>query len=375
MMDCDLFVRFEQWAFDCLTPRRRTRVQCYTRPVDLQASAISAILFLSGCGHENNDARDSGISLGQDEAGPQDAGRDIDRVDASMTRIEAAKEASEKSAECNAIGSFYWEVGDAKGPIVSGSTGAKTYTASAAIPIASASKFLWAAYVVERFKSNVAGIDMAAMTMRSGYTSFASCIGTLTVTGCLNKNANGTHNAADDGFFTYGGGHFQKYAVDLGLGPKTNATLAAEIASLLGADLNIAFVTPQPAGGVNMAPGDYGHFLRKILDGTLSLRQHLGEGAVCTLSSACPQAHESPAPEAWHYSYGHWVEDDPSTGDGAFSSPGLFGFYPWIASTKDLYGIIARHATTGLSGPAADTAYWKSVLCGRTIRKAFIARP
>lgn len=209
--------------------------------------------------------------------------------------------------------------------------------------------------------------------MRSGYTSFKSCVGAANVAACFSRGDNGKHNASDDGFYAYGGGHFQKQAIDLGLGAKTNDALAQELASQLGSDLHIGFDMPQPAGGGVMAPGDYGRFLRKLLDGSLALGAHLGEAAVCTLSPTCSNARESPVPEAWHYSYGHWVEDDPTHGDGSFSSPGLFGFYPWISAKKDAYGIVARHASLGLLGAPADTAYWKSVLCGRAIRKAYVA--
>jgi hypothetical protein len=345
---------------------------------------LSALL-LSACGHaspSSSEPPDTGALRPASDAGeaPKDQATSADASDAPDAErtpaAAAAAKAAESSAECKAIGSFYWEVGDAKGVVASGSIGGSTYTASTPMPIASASKLVWGAYVVERFKNDLTAIDMAKMTMRSGYTSFASprCAATATVAGCLNLGDNGTHNPADDGFFTYGGGHFEKYAVELGLGLKTNTTLAAELASQLGPDLAIAFENPVPAYGIRTTPGDYGRFLRKVIDGTLALGKHLGEGAVCTLPSACPNAHESSSPEAWHYSYGHWIEDDPTAGgDGAFSSPGVYGFYPWIASTKDLYGIVARHATSGLVGPAAGTAYWKSALCGRTIRQAFVA--
>ena len=63
---------------------------------------------------------------------------------------------------------------------------------------------------------------------------------------------------------------------------------------------------------------------------------------------------------------GHWVEDDPVTGDGTFSSAGAFGFYPWIDATKTYYGILAREDTSGGGNgfPSAE--------CGRNIRKAFV---
>ena len=51
------------------------------------------------------------------------------------------------------------------------------------------------------------------------------------------------------------------------------------------------------------------------------------------------------------------MEDDPAVhGDGAFSSPGAFGFYPWIDSSKSYYGIISRQQTGELD-PAIDPRY------------------
>ena len=49
--------------------------------------------------------------------------------------------------------------------------------------------------------------------------------------------------------------------------------------------------------------------------------------------------------------------------DGALSSPGAFGFYPWIEKSHSVYGILAR----SVPGGAFD-----SVSCGRLIRKAWM---
>ena len=73
----------------------------------------------------------------------------------------------------------------------------------------------------------------------------------------------------------------------------------------------------------------------------------------------------SPFGSSFHYSLGHWVEDDPTTGDGAFSSAGLFGFYPWIDASKTYYGIIARFQVRSPGAGAASQA------CGAQIRKAW----
>ena len=73
-------------------------------------------------------------------------------------------------------------------------------------------------------------------------------------------------------------------------------------------------------------------------------------------------------PEAWHYSIGHWVEDDPTTnGDGSFSSPGAYGYYPWIDPSKTYYGLVARSVPngTGLSEG------YQSAQCGRLLRAAW----
>ena len=99
------------------------------------------------------------------------------------------------------------------------------------------------------------------------------------------------------------------------------------------------------------------------------MRDALGTHAVCTRHSTTCNATFSPIPEAWHYSIGHWVEDDPNShGDGAFSSPGMYGFYPWIDATKAFYGIISRENMTG-SGLQQGYA---SAQCGRLIRRAWV---
>ena len=87
--------------------------------------------------------------------------------------------------------------------------------------------------------------------------------------------------------------------------------------------------------------------------------------SICTLPAACPNATQSPVPVAWHYSIHHWMEDDAS-GDGAFSSPGAFGFYPWISADQQWYGILAREHH-GLQ------AYKESVYCGEKLRRAWLS--
>jgi hypothetical protein len=328
-------------------------------------SALSlAALVLAGC--RASRASDAAGAAGAAVAAEPKANDDATR---------AAERIALCDADCTSLGPFYWEIGDANGPIASGRTGDGSVTSTTAMPIASASKWLFGAYVVERFKTDLTKIDIDAMTMRRGYTSlrFPRCTLTATVEECfearhLDGTRNSDHDAAHDGKFFYGGGHFQRYAVDLGLGPMTRTQLDDEYRSKLGADLAITFAggSPQPAGGMHGTPAAYAAFLRAMLTGKLALGAHLGENAVCT--SRCADALFSPAADyAWHYSYGHWVEDDPASspaGDGAFSSAGAFGFYPWIDAAKKHYGIVARHMLGAHAGV-------ESAKCGIKIRHAF----
>jgi len=114
----------------------------------------------------------------------------------------------------------------------------------------------------------------------------------------------------------------------------------------VGSDVTLRDSQPQLAGGLVMSPDAYATVLRKMMAGTLQMGALLGTQPVCTNPLTCgfDKATIPPIPtsESWHYSAAHWVEDDPVVGDGSFSSPGVFGFYPWIDATKTLYGIVAR---------------------------------
>ncbi len=330
---------------------------------------LMLLAMLAGCsaGSTKSGTASAGANASDASTPTADSGSDASAATGSATAAGAATNAAQTDPTCTAISPFYWEIGDATTVLGSGSVGGTRYTATSTMGIASASKLVFGAYVVERFKDKLGDIDLRAMTMQSGYTSltYGSCLGAASVKACFDAGKNSTLTAADVDHFFYNGGHFQKYAVDLGLGGDDDQQLAANISALLGNELQIAYSSPQLAGGMRVQPTDYAHFLQKLLRGQLALGSHLGEQAVCTLpGAACPTAISSPAPAAWHYSYAHWVEDD-ATGDGAFSSPGAFGFYPWIDAHKHYYGIVARQDT-------AVDAYKKSVICGQAIRKAFL---
>jgi len=292
-------------------------------------------------------------------------------------RRNAAFQAVALSAACRAAKPFYWEIGDKDAVLVSGSVG-KRYNADTRMLIASGSKWIWAAYVVQRKQGNLSNKDISLLTMSSGYTHFSypRCAflshenAGITVEQCFIAEGIFARSDRRDRHavnrFYYNAGHFQEQAMELGLGDKTYYTLQDALQQELGDDVAFGFDSPQVAAGIAITPASYGVFLRKILDGQLLMHDALGTHAVCTKPSICKTALRTPIPskESWHYSLGHWVEDDPQIGDGSFSSPGAFGFYPWIDRSKTYYGIVARQVS--LIGGT------DSVNCGRDIRRAWM---
>ena len=307
------------------------------------------------------------VLAGTAAVNPISAISDSNRIVAATTTAQSVTNA------CAPIRPFYWEIGNKSAKSVSGSvkssSSTTTITATMPMSIASASKWVYGAYVVEKRNGALSANDFLMLGMRGGYTSFASCLQNQSVDSCLAYGTNGVFNATTSGKFDYGGGHMQKHASLLGLGGLNNKTLATEIRSVIGADLTFGYSQPQLAGGIFTTADSYARFLRKIMSGQLKMGAALGSNPVCTNRASCPvgQVVYTPVPstESWHYSIGHWVEDDPKLGDGAFSSPGAYGFYPWIDASRTAYGIVART----VPGPGGGV---ESVGCGRLIRKAWL---
>jgi hypothetical protein len=250
---------------------------------------------------------------------------------------------------------------------VNSETSTTKYDSTSKLSVASASKWVYGSYVAQKLKGELTDVDRKYLAMRAGYVDFDSCQIGQTVGECATAGTNGNYTATADGKFSYGGGHFQQHAVTLGLGAMTASQLTAEVRSQLGADLGFSYRQPQLAGGLVSTADEYTKLLRKILANELAISSMLGSGAVCTNAWKCrDESLYAPIPlsETWHYSVGHWVEDDPAVGDGAYSSPGAFGFYPWIDKSKTYYGVVARSAANGA---------FASVQCGRKIRAAWMS--
>jgi len=303
------------------------------------------------------------------------------------TSATAATATAANNALCAAIEPFYWEIGNKSQRLISGSLGTQAdgnpIVASTELDIASAAKWIYGTYIVQirGGAADLTGNDIQFLSFLSGYTNMGNattvnCPSTDspdTVDTCLQRlnPANGLpydyQNPSTIGAFDYDSGHIENHAsLYGGLGSVVYNSLGSIISAQLGPGVGLAYTEPLLAGGIRTDATQYGLVLRHILSGSLSMLAALGTNPVCTLpSTSCPAIY-SPIPEAWHYSIAHWVENDPnSNGDGAFSSPGALGFYPWIEAGKKYYGLISR-----TNNSSANAGYY-SAQCGRLIRAAW----
>ncbi len=309
----------------------------------------------------------------------------------SDARVQAAQQTATASAACAGLSPFYWEIGDASGPLASGQggSGAGAVDPNAAMPIASASKLIFGAYVLQTHGVDelvASGAD-TALNLTSGYDTpdDLSCLRSDTVADCFHAGNHSVFTPANVGRFAYGSCHMQAYAVNVaGLGGDHRSAgagtpkLADDIQKVVG-DIGLSYAIPLLAGGAKIPPSGYARFLRDVLSGKLEIGRHLGERAVCAwthhddcnalyspVNESSPSATTNDVSDLkWHYALAHWVEDD-----GTFSSTGLFGFYPWIDSTKRYYGIVARYDRNIRANPPPGHA---SSTCGRAIRAAWLS--
>lgn len=285
--------------------------------------------------------------------------------------------AAASGSSCTAARPFYWEIGQSSGsPVVSGQVGGTDYARTTTVALASASKWIFGAYVTERYSGIPTGSSgdtiVASLKMLEGHTSFnpLACKLTFRVNACQTIGDNEDVDTSKIGDFNYGGGDGQYAAADSGLlnlGTKTKAQLLSEINSYLSLGSSFAYSYPSVSGGMEANAEDYASFLQGLMSGSYVMSSYLGYDSEVT---QCTNCYSPFGTVDMHYSLHHWVEDYtggqlPSgayvgTGDGSYSSPGGFGFYPWITSDKSYYGIIS------MEGNSED-----GFVCGTAIREAF----
>ncbi len=306
--------------------------------------------------------------------------------------VAAVSATAQSNTQCTAIQPFYWEIGDASSALASGSStqvGGTPVTAGTKWSIASASKWIYGMYVVQNRggAANLTPADVKFLSFTSGYTYMdtltqsATCTapasGSDSINYCLTLPSStsgelySSHNPSTDGVFDYDGGHEENHAGQFQ--PEINSLDTSLLGNAIAAGLNVSGITlrytqPLLAGGIYASANDYSPILRAVLSGELGMLDALGTHSVCAwVGSGCNAAYSPGVTVHWHYSITHWVEDDPTTGDGAFSSPGAFGFYPWIESNKKFYGVISRYVTA--NGEIQNGI--ASSQCGHELRAAW----
>ncbi|MCR6663608.1 MAG: hypothetical protein NVV60_10815 [Luteimonas sp.] len=302
----------------------------------------------------------------------------------AMAADPVAATAAANGPACTAARPFYWEIGDVGGPVVSGQVGGTLYNRNSRMNLASASKWPLGAYVLQKSGGSPSPAVRDASLMLAGYKSFnqALCVLAPTVNGCFNMLGNNVQVPGLVGDFFYSGGNSQYLAASpalLNLGSFTTAQLTAEMQITLGTTMEYQY--PALPAGMEGSAAEYADFLIRLMkppaSGGLVMHGHLGVDTVPTLP--CPAGHSGcSAGGSLEWSYGHhyWVEDNAvpgqfnaggpviGPGDGAYSSAGAWGFYPWISADKSLYGIVARRGLLG-------TAFRASAICGQAIRYAY----
>lgn len=150
---------------------------------------------------------------------------------------------------------------------------------------------------------------------------------------------------------------------------------AAEVVAPLGLDERTVYTVagedhPRIAGGISTTGEAYAEFLRAQLAGEYLPGQLEVMAVDRTPSGQVTLAH-SPLTEAgreWHYGYGLWRECPEEIFSAAcvehvrISSPGAYGFYPWIDRRHEYWGVLSTDRSI-LTGAATD-----SVLAGERVQ-------
>ncbi|WP_375758409.1 hypothetical protein [Corallococcus exercitus] len=316
-----------------------------------------------------------GCGTAEDALGPvEDA--PLATSQAELTAGEqAALTTANTSTSCTPLGNFYWEFGNRAGPLYAIPKGGGV-TATTVLPIASASKWLYAgAYVQSRGYANLTANEKKLLNFTSGYIDERSTLcgdpGT-TVSECYGSAYKDvSYRPLQSGRYFYNGGHLQKLALD-DIGSRKGTGLLSVmdwVNARLGTTLPESDSDVAVAGGFSASAAQYRVFLSKMINDEYVMSSLLTVDAVPAWPGG-PGVSFTPwtGGEAY-YGLGHWIEGEMRNGEWTVtghSSPGAFGFYPWVSPARSRYMILARNRQF-----FGDEEGEKSRVCAQAIRKAY----
>jgi serine-type D-Ala-D-Ala carboxypeptidase/endopeptidase len=185
----------------------------------------------------------------------------------------------------------------------------------------------------------------------------ASCAGnnSMTLEECARKYHDESHVDAPGTTYFYGPAPLQIAGaiVERASERPFDDVFRERVADVVGMSEDATFgrekQNPLLAGGARARPSDYEKFLRALLDGTLlpAQQEAMDEDNTPVDDVVIAESPVEKYGQAWHYALGHWrecaAEEWQATCDDEVivSSPGAWGFYPWIDRARGTYGIMA----------------------------------
>ena len=258
-----------------------------------------------------------------------------------------------------------------------------SYTANTVVPIASASKWLSAATIMTLVDAGDLSLDApisrylptftgnkASITLRqllsftSGVEEDPSCVqkAGLTLRQCADAIAALPLAATPGAQYRYGSGHLvvAAAAAESVTGESFTTLFQQRVAQPLGMTQTsfAGGANPNPAGSARSSMSDYLRFVRAMwTDGDAGGTRLLSEQAVSEMqrdqTGGAPIVVATQIRKALgsRYGFGEWYDVlDPAMQAYEVSSPGTFGFRPWIDRQRDIYAVYVVYSQSETSG-------------------------
>lgn len=185
----------------------------------------------------------------------------------------------------------------------------------------------------------------------------AGCVndGNISLEDCARDYYNGDITTPPGEVYYYGPAHLQvaAYMAELASGALYVDVFKNQVANVLGLSSATGFVSPsqtnpRASAGAQSTVADYSEILRALLAGELitDISTFTLDRTVTATFGNRPKGIEDAGVD-WHYGLGFWREcslavwDNSCANHVVISSPGAFGWNPWIDLEENYYGLIA----------------------------------